>query len=77
MIYDNVEMVSSQGMYNNRRSNVAALDLYYGPENKMAIPCDGCSMMVTCGETAKECSAFRSWSTTGEYNIKKVMKLLK
>ena len=28
MLYDNVDMVCSQGMYNNKKSNVAGLDLY-------------------------------------------------
>ena len=77
MLYDNVDMVCSQGMYNNKRSNVAGLDLYYGPENKMPIPCDTCPMMDTCMETGKECSAFRSWCTTGEYIEKNVQRLIK
>ena len=77
MLYDNVDMVCSQGMYNNKRSNVAGLDLYYGPENKMPLPCETCSMMNECGETGKECSAFRAWTTTGEYDVNKVMKLVK
>ena len=77
MLYDNIDMVCSQGMYNNKRSNVAGMDLYYGPENKMAVPCDACALYDACMETGKECSAFRSWCTTGEYIEKNVQRLLK
>ena len=61
MLYDNELMSCSQGMYNNKRSNVAGMDLYYGPENKMPVPCDACALYDACMETGKECSAFRSW----------------
>ena len=77
MLYDNVDMVCSQGMYNNKRSNVAGLDLYYGPENKMELPCDTCPMMEQCATDMTECSAFKSWTTNGEYDSLKVGKLLK
>ena len=77
MLYDNELMSCSQGMYNNKRSNVAGLDLYYGPENKMELPCDTCSMMEQCAADVTECSAFKSWTTNGEYDSQKVGKLLK
>ena len=48
-----------------------------GPENKRECPCDTCPMMEQCATTGKECTAFRSWCNTGEYDITKIMKLLK
>ena len=77
MLYDNVDMVCSQGMYNNKRSNVAGMELYYGPENKMELPCDTCDLMEQCAADVTECSAFKSWTTNGEYDSLKVGKLLK
>ena len=77
MLYDNELMSCSQGMYNNKRSNVAGMDLYYGPENKMALPCDTCDLMEQCATDMTECSAFKSWTTNGEYDSQKVGKLLK
>jgi len=77
MLYDNVDMVCTQGMYNNKKSNVAGLDLYYGPENKMELPCDTCDLMEQCATDMTECSAFKSWATNGEYDSQKVGKLLK
>jgi len=77
MLYDNELMSCSQGMYNNKRSNVAGMDLYYGPENKMELPCDTCDLMEQCAADVTECSAFKSWTTNGEYDSLKVGKLLK
>ena len=77
MLYDNELMSCSQGMYNNKRSNVSGMDLYYGPENKMSVPCDTCDLMVQCAEKFMECSAFKSWTTKGEYDSQKIGKLLK
>ena len=77
MLYDNVDMVCSQGMYNNKRSNVAGLDLYYGPENKMELPCDSCSLLDKCASNVTECSAFKTWTTYGYYDSQKVGKLVK
>ena len=77
MLYDNVDMVCTQGMYNNKKSNVAGLDLYYGPENKMELPCDTCDLMEQCATDMTECSAFKSWATNGECDSQKVGKLLK
>jgi len=53
------------------------IDSIPGPENKMELPCNTCSNYDDCAITAKECSAFRSWCTTGQYDVAKVMKLLK
>ena len=77
MLYDNDDIVSSQGMYNKKNSNDAGMDQYYGPENKMEIPCDTCDLMEQCAEKFMECSAFKSWTTNGEYDSLKVGKLLK
>ena len=77
MLYDNELMSCSQGMYNNKRSNVAGMDLYYGPENKMELPCDTCDLMEQGVADMTECSAFKSWTTNGEYDSLKVGKLLK
>ena len=53
------------------------VDSIPGPENKMELPCDTCPMMNTCATTGKECSAFRQWCNTGEYDVNKVAMLLK
>jgi hypothetical protein len=67
MIYDNVDMVSTQGLYNNKKSNFAEQDLYYGPENKRECPCDTCPMNLECLKNATECSAMRNWCSKGDY----------
>ena len=77
MLHENELMVCSQGMYNNKRSNVSGMDLYYGPENKMPAPCDSCTLSEDFMETGKECSAFRAWCTSGEYLEKNIARLLK
>jgi hypothetical protein len=64
IMYDNEVMVSSQGMYNNKKSNFAGEDVYYGPTSKMSIPCDSCPLAATCGY---ECKAFTDWADEGTY----------
>ena len=64
IMYDNEVMVSSQGMYNNKKSNFAGEDVYYGPTSKMSIPCDSCPLAATCGY---ECKAFTQWIDEGIY----------
>jgi len=64
IMYDNEVMVSSQGMYNNKKSNFATQDIYYGPTNKKNDPCSTCPKAATCGY---ECKAFTSWADTGDY----------
>ena len=51
-------------MYNNKRSNFAGEDIYYGPTNKMSVPCDSCPLADTCGY---ECKAFTDWADEGTY----------
>ena len=46
------------------KSNVAAQDIYYGPNNKKAAPCDSCPKAATC---KYECKAFTAWCDTGNY----------
>ena len=46
-------------------------------DEKMDIPCNACSMFSYCKETAHECSAFKSWVSYGEYDLKKVAQKLK
>ena len=62
--YDNEVMISTQGMYNNKKSNFADQDIYYGPNNKKSVPCDPCSNADTC---QYECKAFTAWIDTGNY----------
>ena len=64
IMYDNAAMISTQGMYNNKKSNVAGEDIHYGPTNKMSIPCDSCPLAATCGY---ECKAFTAWCDTGNF----------
>jgi hypothetical protein len=53
------------------------VDSIPGPENKMVLPCTTCPNYDDCATTGKECSAFRSWCTSGTYDVVKIMKLLK
>ena len=46
------------------KSNVALQDIYYGPNNKKAAPCDSCPKAATC---KYECKAFTAWCDTGNY----------
>ena len=46
------------------KSNVALLDIHYGPNNKKAAPCDSCPKAATCGY---ECKAFTAWCDKGNY----------
>ena len=64
IIYDDEVMISTQGMYNNKKSNFAGEDVYYGPTSKMSIPCDSCPLADTC---KYECKAFTDWADEGVY----------
>ena len=46
------------------KSNVALIDIHYGPNNKKEAPCDSCSKAATCGY---ECKAFTAWCDKGNY----------
>ena len=60
-----------------KKSDVAKLDVFYGPENKMELPCDSCSLLNKCASNVTECSAFKTWTTYGYYDSQKVGKLVK
>ena len=60
-----------------KKSNFAAQEIFYGPENKMAIPCDTCALAKQCEMNGTECSAFKFWATNGYYKVEKVGKNLK
>ena len=64
IMYDNAAMISTQGMYNNKKSNVAGEDIHYGPKNKKEDPCGTCPKAATC---KYECKAFTAWCDTGNY----------
>ena len=64
IMYDDEVMISTQGMYNNKKSNFAGEDVYYGPTSKMSIPCDSCPLADTC---KYECKAFTMWIDKGTY----------
>ena len=70
IMYDNEVMVSTQGMYNNKKSNFAGEDVYYGPTSKMSVPCDSCPLAATC---KYECKAFTQWIDEGIYWNKTAM----
>ena len=38
-----------------------------GPENVRDIPCDTCEFADICAVKFLECSAFRNWTTSGNY----------
>ena len=63
-MYDNVAMISTQGMYNNKKSNIAGEDMFYGPNNKKHDPCSTCAL---AGDCAVECKAFTMWIDKGNY----------
>lgn len=44
------------------------------PVNKREVPCDGCPFADQCGEADAECSAFRSWTTKGNYDNAEIAK---
>ena len=49
----------------NKKSNVAAQDIFYGPNNKKNDPCATCPLAATC---MHECKAFTAWCDTGDFN---------
>ena len=67
MLYDNEVMISTQGMYNNAKSNFAGEDVYYGPTNTKNDPCSTCPMMKECENNVTDCVAMRSWYNTGDF----------
>ena len=64
IMYDDEVMISTQGMYNNKKSNFAGEDIYYGPNNKKEDPCGACPLAGNC---VVECKAFTMWIDKGDY----------
>jgi hypothetical protein len=64
IMYGDVAMISTQGMYNNKKSNFAGEDIYYGPNNKKEDPCGACPLAGNC---VVECKAFTMWIDKGNY----------
>jgi hypothetical protein len=49
------------------------------PVDNRSIPCDTCKRSKQCEEEETDCSAFRTWTKTGDYNnmyINKTMRKL-
>jgi hypothetical protein len=38
-----------------------------GPLNKRPCPCDTCPLNASCASLATECSAFRNWTSKGDF----------
>ena len=77
MLYDNEVMISTQGMYNNAKSNHAGEDVYYGPNNAKNDPCAKCPNFDSCAIKITDCKAMRQWCNTGNYSVDTVMKNIK
>jgi len=45
--------------------------------NDMAMPCEGCSNEETCAAKILECSAFRTWASTGKYAESDVQRFVR
>ena len=73
MLYDNEVMTASQGLYNNKKSNYAAEDVYYGPKNIKTDPCVECPNFDSCAIKITDCKAMRQWCNTGNYSVADVM----
>ena len=67
LIYDGDWVTFTQGLYNNKKSNHAAEDIYYGPTNAKNDPCLTCPMMKECEKNVTDCVAMRSWCNTGDF----------
>jgi|TARA_B110000495_G_C22985830_1_gene579984 hypothetical protein len=69
--------------YTNNEERVLALEslndylIRETLENDMMIPCDACNMTALCESSGKECSAFRNWASTGDYEAETLQKHLR
>ena len=77
MIYDNEVMTASQGLYNNKKSNFAGEDVYYGPKNIKTDPCSTCPKFDACADALTDCKALRWWYNKGTYKNEWVQVNLK
>ena len=81
LIYDGDWVTFTQGLYNNKKSNYAAEDVYYGPSNAKNDPCGTCPKIDACAVALTDCKALRYWQNKGTYinedvqvNIKRTAK---
>jgi len=45
--------------------------------NDMAMPCDTCSLADSCEANITECTAFRTWTSTGKYAESDVQRFVR
>ena len=77
MIYDNEVLVATQGLYNNKKSNFANEEVYYGPTNAKNDPCSTCLNFDACADALTDCKALRWWYNKGTYKNEWVQVNLK
>ena len=77
MIYDNEVLVATQGLYNNKKSNFANEEVYYGPNNAKNAPCSTCPKFDACADALTDCKALRWWYNKGTYKNEWVQVNLK
>jgi hypothetical protein len=47
------------------------------PENKRELPCDDCRFAEKCATDFTECSAFRNWSSGGDFRTADIARLIR
>ena len=67
MLYDNELISATQGLYNNKKSNYANEEVYYGPTNAKNDPCSTCPKFDACADALIYCKALRWWYNKGTY----------
>ena len=77
MKYDNEVLVATQGLYNNKKSNFANEEVYYGPTNAKNDPCSTCPNFDACADALTDCKALRFWYNKGTYKNEDVQVNLK
>ena len=76
MEYNDVVYNSAQSRVNNIESlNDEILRDFL--DTDMIVPCDACTISILCESSGKECSAFRNWASTGNYEVETVQKHLR
>ena len=77
MLYDNELISATQGLYNNKKSNFANEEIYYGPTNAKDEPCSTCTKIDACAVALTDCKALRFWQNKGTYNKEDVQVNIK
>ena len=77
MLYDNELISATQGLYNNKKSNFANEEIYYGPTNAMNDRCSTCPNFDACADALTDCKALRFWYNKGTYKNEDVQVNLK